>query len=69
MARIPEHELEQLKASVSIQRLVEAKGVELVRHGKDWLGRCPFHADKTPSLVVSPGKNLWHCHEKTGKRL
>ncbi|MFZ5699353.1 MAG: CHC2 zinc finger domain-containing protein [Pseudomonadota bacterium] len=61
MARIADAELDQLKASVSIQRLVEAKGVELVRHGKDWLGRCPFHADKTPSLVVSPGKNLWHC--------
>lgn len=23
--------------------------------------RCPFHADKTPSLVVSPKTNLWHC--------
>lgn len=61
MARIPEHEVERLKAEVSLVRLVEAKGVELVRHGKDWLGRCPFHADKTPSLVVSPAKNLWHC--------
>ncbi len=61
MARIPEHDVERLKAEVSLLRLVEAKGVELVRHGKDWLGRCPFHADKTPSLVVSPGKNLWHC--------
>ena len=61
MARIPDHELEQLKASVSIQRLVEAKGITLERHGKDWLGRCPFHDDRTPSLVVSPGKNLWHC--------
>jgi len=23
--------------------------------------RCPFHEDGSPSLVVSPGKNLWHC--------
>lgn len=61
MARIPESELEHLKATVSVQRLVEAKGVKLVRQGKDWLGRCPFHDDRTPSLVVSPAKNLWHC--------
>ncbi|MBS0577110.1 MAG: hypothetical protein JSS45_11935 [Proteobacteria bacterium] len=61
MARIPDHEVERLKAEVSLQRLMEAKGVQLVKHGKDWLGRCPFHDDRTPSLVVSPGKNLWHC--------
>lgn len=61
MARIPEHELERLKAEVSVQRLVEARGVALVRQGADWIGRCPFHDDKTPSLVVSPTKNLWHC--------
>ncbi|KAF1684477.1 hypothetical protein B1992_15080 [Pseudoxanthomonas broegbernensis] len=61
MARIPEQEIERLKAEVSLQRLVEAKGVTLARQGKDWLGCCPFHADRTPSLVVSPGKNLWYC--------
>ena len=61
MARIPESEIERLKATVAVQRLVEARGIDLVRHGADWIGRCPFHADKTPSLVVSPAKNLWHC--------
>ncbi len=61
MARIPESELERLKAEVSVQRLVEAKGVTLTRHGADLHGRCPFHDDRTPSLVVTPGKNLWHC--------
>lgn len=61
MARIPDHELEHLKSTVSVQRLVEAKGVTLTRHGADLHGRCPFHDDRTPSLVVSPGKNLWHC--------
>ncbi|WP_217520122.1 CHC2 zinc finger domain-containing protein [Ralstonia pseudosolanacearum] len=61
MARVPEAELEQLKTDISVQRLVEASGVELKKSGKDWLGLCPFHADGEPSLVVSPGKNLWHC--------
>jgi DNA primase catalytic core len=61
MARIPDDELERLKREVSVERLVQAKGIELKRHGADLIGRCPFHDDRTPSLVVSPAKNLWHC--------
>ncbi len=58
MARIPEMELERLKAGVSVERLVEASGVALKAAGKDLLGRCPFHEDREASLVVTPGKNL-----------
>ena len=61
MARIPDHEIERLKEEVALERLVAAAGVELARRGKDLVGRCPFHEDRTPSLVVSPEKNLWHC--------
>jgi hypothetical protein len=51
----------RLKNDVSVQRLVEASGVALKKAGKDWMGRCPLHEDETASLVVTPGKNLWHC--------
>lgn len=61
MARIPAAELERIKSEVAVERLVQASGIELKKAGKDWLGRCPFHADDTASLVVTPGKNLWHC--------
>jgi DNA primase len=61
MARIPEAEIERLKNEVSVERLVEASGIELKKAGKDLLGRCPFHEDDTASLVVTPAKNLWHC--------
>jgi post-segregation antitoxin (ccd killing protein) len=61
MARIPDTELERLKREVSLLALVEAAGIALKRHGKDYLGLCPFHDDKEPSLVISPEKNLWHC--------
>lgn len=61
MARIPEDVIERLKREVSLERLVQAHGVELKRHGADLIGLCPLHNDKSPSLVVSPEKNLWHC--------
>ena len=61
MARIPEHEIEQLKQQVSLVRLVEADGIALTKQGRDYAGRCPFHEDATPSLIVTPTKNLYHC--------
>lgn len=61
MARIPNNELDRLKSEVSLVRLVESSGIELKKHGKDYLGLCPFHDDKAPSLVINPNKNLWHC--------
>jgi hypothetical protein len=61
MARIPDEEIERLKQEVSLERLAEGQGIELQRHGADLLGRCPFHDDHEPSLVISPKKNLWHC--------
>lgn len=61
MARIPDAELDQIKNSISLERLVESSGVALKRHGDNLLGHCPFHEDKTPSLVITPSKNLWHC--------
>ena len=61
MARISDDVIERLKNEVSLVRLMESQGFELKKHGKDYICRCPFHNDKTPSLVVSPNKNLWNC--------
>ena len=61
MARIADEEIERLKKEVALEALVAASGVELQKAGADLVGRCPFHDDREPSLVVSPAKNLWHC--------
>ncbi len=61
MARIPEAELEQLKRETAVERLAQARGVELKPHGGNLIGLCPFHDDHEPSFVVTPAKNLWHC--------
>jgi DNA primase catalytic core len=61
VGRIPPDELERLKREVAIAALAEARGVMLTPHGADLIGRCPFHDDHEPSLVITPAKNLWHC--------
>src|SRR5271165_5736645 len=62
MPRIPEAELEQIKRRTDLAALVRAKGIELRPHGTGHLaGKCPFHEDSTPSFIVTPGKNLFHC--------
>ncbi|TSJ88233.1 CHC2 zinc finger domain-containing protein [Chitinimonas sp. BJB300] len=61
MARIPDTEIERLKAEVSLVRLIEADGIALSKQGKDYAACCPFHEETTPSLIVTPSKNLFHC--------
>ncbi|MDR3257633.1 MAG: DNA primase [Mycoplasmataceae bacterium] len=35
--------------------------IKLTRKGNNYVGICPFHADKNPSLVVSPKKKIFKC--------
>jgi hypothetical protein len=64
MARIPDEEIERLKKEIAIERLVSGFGIELKRTGANLVGRCPFHDDRTPSLIVTPSTNLWRCMGK-----
>ncbi|UAN51429.1 toprim domain-containing protein [Serratia sp. JSRIV002] len=61
MARIPQQEINELKRSVSLVTLVRSQGHKLRKQGRDYVLLCPFHQEKTPSLVISPDKNLYHC--------
>ena len=61
MARIPEDLLARLKREVDVVGRVRSAGLALTRHGANWVARCPWHEDHTPSLVLTPAKNLWHC--------
>jgi DNA primase len=55
-----EAQIERLKSRSDIVEIVSEQ-VELKRAGQSYTGRCPFHADKSPSFVVSPAKQLFHC--------
>jgi DNA primase len=56
MARIPESEVERLE--ISVERLAEAQGIRLTRHGADIVGKCPFHDDRTPSIFAWTNPSL-----------
>lgn len=58
---IPESEIEALKRTVDLAALVRSRGIALKLQGKDRAGLCPFHEEDTPSFVVTPAKNLFHC--------
>ena len=54
-------DLARLKASVDLVAVAQSRGVKLTKQGRDYVGLCPFHREKTPSFHITPSKNLFHC--------
>jgi DNA primase len=52
--------IEEVKAKVDIIDVV-GEHVVLKKRGKDYLGTCPFHQEKSPSFSVSPTKQMYYC--------
>ena len=62
MARFDDLELEEVKRRTDLAALIRSRGVVLTGgEAGNLVGRCPFHNDETPSLVVTPAKGLWRC--------
>lgn len=57
---IPQEVIDEIKEKAEIEKIV-SEYVQLRKRGKNFLGLCPFHSEKTPSFTVSPDKKLWHC--------
>jgi len=52
--------IEQVKQKADIVDIV-SEHVVLRKQGKDFIGLCPFHDDKSPSFSVSPSKQFYYC--------
>ncbi|WP_209123022.1 DNA primase [Alkalihalobacillus sp. BA299] len=58
--RIPEEKIEEVRKSADIVEVIN-EYVQLKKQGRNYIGLCPFHGEKTPSFSVSPDKQLYHC--------
>jgi DNA primase len=67
MPYVPPEVKERIKREISVERLAEARGIQLKRNGKELIGLCPFHKDTNPSLNIDPIKNVWHCKGACGE--
>ncbi len=60
MGRIPEETIELVLASTDIVDLVGSY-LPLKRAGSNFKANCPFHNEKTPSFMVNPARQSYHC--------
>ncbi len=57
---IPQSFIQELLARVDVVEVV-GRHVQLKKGGANFMGLCPFHAEKSPSFTVSPTKQFYHC--------
>jgi len=57
---IPDDKIEEIRRRADIASLI-GEYVTLKKAGRNYLGLCPFHQEKTPSFTVSPDKQMFYC--------
>ncbi|UXR75239.1 MULTISPECIES: DNA primase [unclassified Staphylococcus] len=58
--RIPQATIDEIKQNTDILDVV-SEYVKLEKRGRNYIGLCPFHDEKTPSFTVSEDKQICHC--------
>ncbi len=63
--RIPQQFIDEVLARTDLAQLIGSR-VNLKKTGANLTGLCPFHNEKTPSFVVSPTRQFYHCFGQCG---
>jgi len=58
--RIADDKIDEVRNANDIVEVISGY-VQLKKRGKNYLGLCPFHTEKTPSFTVSAEKQMYHC--------
>lgn len=58
--KIPDDTLQAIRERISIIEVVSGY-VTLKKTGRNYIGLCPFHSEKTPSFTVNDERGLFHC--------
>jgi DNA primase len=53
--------VQEIQAKVDLLAYV-SQYVTLRKRGREYVGLCPFHAEKTPSFSLNAEKGVWHCY-------
>lgn len=51
---------DQIKSKIDIVSFIESY-IPLKKAGRNFKALCPFHGEKSPSFVISPERQIWHC--------
>lgn len=57
---IPNDKIEEINQNADIVEVI-GDFLDLKRRGRNYITRCPFHEEKTPSFNVSPDRNIYKC--------
>lgn len=57
---IPDEKISEIRSAADIVEIV-SEAVVLKKTGRNFVGLCPFHAEKTPSFSVNPEKQIFYC--------
>ena len=53
-------EIEEIKSRIDIAEFIGGY-IKLTKAGTNYKALCPFHNEKTPSMIINPQKQIWHC--------